>query len=348
MNRGAAKSFRAAAERIVLQESSRLGDVLHLLSPGDLPLRTIANEQDAWDARLASIAALGEYDAVACFAAEPLRLAHSHNVRDPNRLEGAVGEAIDEVMRYRAALQLRSPVALADGRIGTTLLVAPLRGVARAEGVLVAVRVGRDFVAADAVIATRVSELLAIEVMRAVGEWQDAHVRAEALALFELARLGLGRGELGERVQSVLEMLSGSLGHDMAQIWLLRGGGSLRVLAAYPRDPLLLEIARPRDQTALARALGGETVVVDDSSLRFWVRRTTRDLIVVPLRDEGDILGLLVLGRWREAHAHSALDMARVSADFIARIVASDGRAQADAATSDQIRSYAEDSLTAS
>jgi hypothetical protein len=179
---------------------------------------------------------------------------------------------------------------------------------------------------------------------------QDARTLRQSLALFELARIGLGREELGERLHAMVEVVAKSLGHDVAQLWLSRGGGSLRLRAAHPRESLVLEIARPRDHAGLARALDGEVVEIGDQSLRSWIRRTTRALILAPLRGDDGFRGVLALGRWREGYADDDLRMARQCADFLAQIVTADALATRGDGTGarEDAQLDAEESLTGS
>jgi transcriptional regulator with GAF, ATPase, and Fis domain len=171
------------------------------------------------------------------------------------------------------------------------------------------------------------------------------------LALFELARVGLGAHELGERLLVMVEIVARSLGHDVAQLWLLRGGGSLRLRAAHPRESLVLEIARPRDHVGLSRVLDGEPLRVKGPSLRSWIRRTTRELLVAPLRAGEDVAGVLALGRFSREYSDEDFAMAAQCADVLARIVAADvtlRRAIATAARETAETTEDEDSLTGS
>jgi len=345
------KSFRAAAERIVRQESSSSTDVLRLLGSAVDPARTIASEHDEWDVRLAALAAIGGYDALAVVTSKPARLTHSHNISDPRTLYGAVADAFEEVTRRGSAAQLRGPTVLADGRLCSEIMVAPFTAVEGVEGVLAALRVGRGFSATDAVTASSVGTVLALEVTRAAAALQDTRTLRQSLALYELARIGLGHQELGERLLVMVEVVARSLGHDVAQLWLLRGGGSLRLRAAHPRESLVLEIARPRDHAGLARALDGEVFQGADPSLRSWIRRTTRELIIAPLRGGEGVSGLLALGRFSERYVDDDLKMATQCADFFAEIVAADAlarRSHASAVREDTQLDNADDGLTGS
>jgi hypothetical protein len=344
------KSFRAAADRIVRQEASSPTDVLRLLGSAVDPARAIGSEQDEWDVRLATLAAIGEYDALAVVASRP-RHTHTRNISDPRALQHAVAEATGEVTRRGTAAQLHAPMVLGDGRPCSEIMVAPLTALEGVDGVLVALRVGRGFTATDAVTAARVGTILSLELRRAGAAAQESDTVRQSLALFELARIGLGRQELGERLVVMVEVIARSLGHDVAQVWLLRGGGSLRLRAAHPGQSLVLEIARPRDHAVLARALDGEVVHGNDPSLRAWIRRTTRELIIAPLRGDDGPLGVLALGRFSERYRDDDLKLATQCADFFAAVVAADAlarRGRASAAREDTERTDAEDSLTGS
>jgi hypothetical protein len=345
------KSFRAAAERIVRQETASPTDVLRLLGSAVEPARRVTNEQDEWDVRLAALAAIGGYDALALVASRPMRVTHSHNISDPRALQRAVAGAFDEVTRRGTAAHVRGPVTLGDGRVCGEIMVSPLTAVEEVEGVLAALRVGRGFGATDALTASSVGAVLALEVLRAARARQDTRTVRQSLALFELARIGLGGQELGERLLVMVEVVARSLRHDVAQLWLLRGGGSLRLRAAQPRESLVLEIARPRDHTGLARALDGEVFQGTDPSLRSWIRRATRELIIAPLRGGDHVAGLLVLGRYGEGYVDDDLEMATQCADVFAEIVAADGpmrRGRARAGREEAQSEDAEDSLTGS
>jgi hypothetical protein len=318
------KSFRMAADRMVRQESASPTDVLRLLGSAPEPRRVVANDEDEWDARLAALRTIGEYDALAFMSTEPLRMTHANNISDPLALEDAVADAREEVARRGVAVRLRVPIALSDGRLSTEIMVAPLGNIERVEGVLLALRAGRDFNAADAAGAASISTVLALEVTGAAAAIQDTRTRQQALGLFELARIGLAEHDLGERSLVMVEVLAKCFGHDVVQLWLLRGGGSLRLRAAHPRESLVMEIARPRDHAPLARALDGEVFRLVGPSLRAWIRRTTRELIIAPLRSGEAVSGLLAVGRWSEGYSDEDVDLAAQCADFFGPIVGSD------------------------
>lgn len=314
-----AKSFRAAAARILDQETSIAGGVTHLLSSGTVAPRAIASEDDAWAIRLGALCTMALWDAAALVASAPVPLTRALNVSARVVLDSPFALAIDEARRTGSAVQAAASTGLLDGRVADAGLVVPLAGIQGVAGYLVAFRVGRGFGAADARPAASASELAAIEVHLACATRRDAIATTQALALFELSRLCLFQEDREDALDGVVEVLSRSLDNDVAQVWTLRPGGSLRLCAARPHEGLELQIARPRDHAALARALAGEVIRAHDPSLRSWMPRTTRDLIVAPLGSRGGPLGVLVLGRWRATYDAEEQAMAAVCARFIGR-----------------------------
>src|SRR2546426_12690239 len=61
----AAKSFRAAGDRIVRQESAMPSVVSRLLTPPIVARRQNGNDADEWSIRLTALATLGQYDGLA-------------------------------------------------------------------------------------------------------------------------------------------------------------------------------------------------------------------------------------------------------------------------------------------
>lgn len=322
------KSFRAAARRLVAQETSSAPTSRFFPSSRARPL-TLTQESDAWALRLASLASLGEYDALACIATGPDAAAWTHNITDHRRLRATVEAAADDARRHAEPVQLRTPIQLADGRTSTALLVAPIDAVAGASATLVAARSGRAFTASDAVRARDIADLLSLDLAGLARERMGDHARRQAMALYELARIGMADREIGERLDAMADVLAALLQYDVSQVWLLRAGGSLRLAAARPRESIALEIARPRDHVALARALDGESVTVRDQSLGFWLRRTAKEVVVARLRHGDNTLGLLVLGRWQATSDPDDERLALICGDFVADVIATDARRRA-------------------
>src|SRR4029077_1003661 len=189
-------------------------------------------------------------------------------------------------------------------------------------GVLVALRVGRSFAAADALIASGISELVSREIARETATVRDESHRRQAFALYELARLSLFGEGLLETLQDVTVLLTSALDHDLAQVWLFDPDGALELSAARPRENLRFEQMEASEHDALAQALHQQRLVrIGHGALRPWVPAETRELIVVPLADRARSLGALVLGRVRQRYEEADEDFAAVLGRFVSRLV---------------------------
>jgi len=154
-----------------------------------------------------------------------------------------------------------------------------------------------------------------------VSRRDEAH-RRQAFALYELARLSLFGERLLETLQDVTVLLTGSLDHDLAQVWLFDPEGALELRAARPRENLRFERMDASEHGALAQALHQQRLVrIGQGALRPWVPAETRDLIVVPLADRARSLGALVLGRVDQRYDDAEEELAGVLGRFISRLV---------------------------
>ncbi|TMD55831.1 MAG: GAF domain-containing protein [Chloroflexi bacterium] len=202
-------------------------------------------------------------------------------------------------------------------------MVAPLVATDTVSGVLIALRVGRSFAAADALTASGVSELLSLDLARETAALRDAVHRRQAFALYELARLVLFGERLSETLHDVTALLTSSLDHDLAQIWLFGSAGALELIAARPHENLRFEQMLPSEHDALAHALHQRRLVrIGQGALRPWVSAEIRELIVVPLADRARSVGALVLGRAQNRYENSDEELASVLGRFIGRLIA--------------------------
>jgi hypothetical protein len=316
-----AKSFRAAGDRIVRQETASPSIVTRLLAAPVLARRQITTDDDAWSVRLGALATLGQYDALTFRVDSPSLRARSYNLIADAPFDDALRAAIDETRHVSTTVQTHTTVPLADGRSAAVAMIVPLVAT-DLSGVLIALRVGRSFAAADALTASGVAELLALELTRELAGRRDEANRREAFALYELARLALFGDELEETLQSIVTLLAKTLDHDVAHIWLLRSGGPLQLVAAYPQEGMRFDEARPGEHNALAEVLHHHRVVrIGHGALRQWVPDDVKELVVAPISDRADPIGALVLGRTHEHYRQEDEEFAHVLGRFIARVV---------------------------
>jgi GAF domain-containing protein len=201
-------------------------------------------------------------------------------------------------------------------------MVAPLVSTEEVSGVLIALRVGRSFAAADALMASGISDLVSLELAREILARRDEAHRRQAFAFYELARLALFGEHLLETVQDVTALLVSALDHDLAQVWLLDTDGALELSAARPNEKLRFEHMNPSEHDVFAEALHQRRLVrIGQGALRPWVGADTREVIVVPLADRERSLGVLVLGRALTRYTDADEELAGVLGRFISRLV---------------------------
>ena len=295
--------------------------VSRLLTPSIATRPQIAGDADEWSVRLAALATLGQYDALT-FLVDGAPRRKGHNLVDDPLADDATRAAVEETRRSGATVQAQTAVRLADDRVAGVAMIAPLVTTEAVTGVLVALRIGRSFSAADALTASGVSELVSLELAREAVAMRDEAHRRQAFALYELARLSLFGEGLLETLQDVTVLLTGALDHDLAQIWLFDPEGALELSAARPRENMRFEQMAASEHDALAQALHQQRLVrIGHGALRPWVPAETRELIVVPLADRRRSLGALVLGRVRQRYDEADEELAAVLGRFVGRLV---------------------------
>jgi GTP-sensing pleiotropic transcriptional regulator CodY len=324
--------------------------VSRLLTPSVVVGPQIAGDADEWSIRLAALARLGQYDALT-FVVDGAARRKGYNVVDDPVANDATRAAVEETRRSGATVQTQTTIRLADDRIAGAAMIAPLVATDAVAGVLVALRVGRSFAAADALVASGVSELVSLELAREAAAGRDEAHRRQAFALYELARLSLFGERLLETLQDVTVLLTSALDHDLAQVWLFEPDGALELSAARPRENLRFEQMNASEHDALAQALHQQRIVrIGHGALRPWVPAETRELIVVPLADRAQSLGALVLGRVRQRYEETDEELAGVLGRFISRLVVKarldreiTERSEPAAATPDADREWADE-----
>src|SRR4029077_20147357 len=112
----AAKSFRAAGDRIVRQESAMPSVVSRLLTPSIARAPLIAGDADEWSVRPAALATIGQYDALTFLVDDATRREGYNVVGDPVA-DDAMRAGIEETRRSGATVQTQTTIRLADDRV---------------------------------------------------------------------------------------------------------------------------------------------------------------------------------------------------------------------------------------
>jgi GAF domain-containing protein len=317
------KSFRDAGDRIVRQESAVSPSISGLLSAPALAARGAVTDADAWDVRLAALATIAQYDGLTFVAVGHSEASAAYNLADDTMSDPAIRAAVHQAAESAMTLQLRTSVALADGRMTSAVLVTPLAPSDAFVGALVAFRVGRPFAAVDTYTAVGIAEIVSLELARSLTARREATERRQAFALYELARHALFTEDLDETLQSITMVLANALDHDAAHVWLRHPDRLLRRHAAYPLDRTASEIERESDHSALWGALHERRLVRMSGAANVeWTPSNSGEVLVVPLRSDPRPLGILVLGRAQAPYGLDDIEMADVLGTFIGRVVA--------------------------
>ena len=291
-------------------------------------VRQAATEEEAWDVRLTALATLGQYDALTFVVTDDIGPIRSHNLTEDPTDEPAIRDAIGEAVRSGVTAQLRVAVPLADRRMATAVLVSPLAASDTSAGALVALRVGRPFTAVDGHSAVAIAELASLELSRAAGAVRETAERRQALALYELARLALFADDVDGALHGIAMLLSSTLEHEAAHVWLRGDDGALHRRAAHPSDGETPRPLWPDDHEALWGALRERRIVrVTRAAAVAWLPASTSEALVVPLRGDERPLGVLILARAGPAYALDDIEMADVLGTFVGRVVATAKRA---------------------
>jgi uncharacterized protein YigA (DUF484 family) len=294
-----------------------------LLSAPALSARRAVTDADAWEVRLAALATLGHYDGLTFVTIDRTDAFPRYNLIEDPAWEPAIRAAVDQAAQSATSVQMRMSVPLADGRIASAALVTPLASTEALGGALVALRVGRQFAAADAYTAVGIAEIVSLELARSLTARREATERRQAFALYELARHALFGDDLDETLQSIAMLLASTLEHEAAHIWLRRPDRALSRHAAYPADRLPFETLRENEHDALWGALRERRLVRLSAANAPWVPSNTGEVLVAPLRSDPRPLGILVLARAGAPYGYDDVEMADVLGTFIGRVVAS-------------------------
>ncbi len=325
------KSFRDAGDRIVRQESAVSPSISGLLSAPALAARGSTTDADAWDVRLAALATIAQYDGLTFVARGRSETSAAYNLAGDTMSDPAIRAAVDRAAQTAMTVQLRTSVALADGRVTSAVLVTPLAPSEAFDGALVAFRVGRPFAAADSYTAVGIAEIVSLELARSLTARRETTERQQAFALYELARYALFSEDLAETLQSIAMVVATTLDHEAAHVWLRHPNRLLRRHAAYPHDPTTSEVERESDHSAIWGALHERRLVrMSGAGNVAWTPSATSEVLVVPLRDEPRPAGILVLARGQTPYGLDDIEMADVLGTFIGRVVASFARRSAE------------------
>jgi len=297
--------------------------------------------EESWSWRLAALAQMGHVDALAVVL--PLGDGRYFPYAVHNLAVGAgwltnATQLLVSASRQRRAPQLRADpgVALVDGRAAAWLLVAPIPWGDRVLGGLLVLRADGALTAEDTASATRLAELVGLELAReglalpqppSATEQQLRQAqedRAHAIALYELSRVVVS-ATAGDGADRAAAVLADVLGYDVVGIFRHEPAGGLRLASSrgYAHPPALIRI---EDDTTLTQVVerGATLRVAGETAPSAW-RGCAAEALVAPIGTGRELLGVLVLGRAETAIGDAESNLTPALAECLAPLLASSG-----------------------
>jgi signal transduction histidine kinase len=217
-----------------------------------------------------------------------------------------------------------------DPSIGDAL-VAPLRNADHIIGV-VSVKRRRsneryDATDLDALSAIGVDIAATLSFVGAVARAEED--RKQAIALYELSRLGTLGEEPAQELETAVAMLADVMHHDVVGLWVLAADGSAerRAFRGYePSAPQLIE--RAALDGPFGEALEQQRPVrvqcaTGDPSRPLWAGGAATTYVLAPVSAQGKTIGVLVLGRSGAPYTESEADFAATAAEYLFELASS-------------------------
>ena len=214
-----------------------------------------------------------------------------------------------------------------DPSIGDAL-IAPLRNGDHVIGVVSIKRRGSsehyDAADLDALTAIGVDIAATLSFVGAVARAEED--RKQAIALYELSRLGTLGGEPQQELDTAVAMLADVMHHDVVGLWVVTADGSAERRASRGYDPLaprVLPDAANAGRFGEALAQQGPIrtgCASDDPAPPAWAAAPATAYVFAPVSAQGQTIGVLVLGRAGDAYTEAEADFAATAAEYLFEI----------------------------
>ena len=269
-----------------------------------------------------------------------------------------IGEGISGfVAKTGQPLLLRGPVtgderfSGNDPSIGDAL-VAPLRNGDHIIGVVSVKHRGSseryDAADLDALCAIGVDIAATLSFVGAVARAEED--RKQAIALYELSRLGTLGGEPQQELETAVAMLADVMHHDVVGLWVLTSDGSAERRAFRGYDPAAPRVIPAAEKGGpFGEALEQEHPVraraaTDDPALPAWAAAAATDYVLAPVTAQGKTIGVLVLGRGSAPYTEAEADFAATAAEYLFALAgAADAASPEDQATAGERKRIAQE-----
>jgi len=209
-------------------------------------------------------------------------------------------------------------------------LVAPLRNGDHIIGVVSVKRAsgGEAYDAADleALCAIGVDIAATLSFVGAVARAEED--RTQAIALYELSRLGTLGADPQQELDTAAAMLADVMHHDVVGLWVRRPDGSVERRGSRGYDPAAPTVLPAPPPGPFADALDEQRptrarCATDDPAPPPWTAAFATDYVLAPVTAQGKTIGVLVLGRGSATYSDADVDFATTAAEYLFELVRS-------------------------
>jgi signal transduction histidine kinase len=211
-----------------------------------------------------------------------------------------------------------------DPSIGDAL-IAPLRNGDHIIGVVSVKRRGSnehyDAADLDALSAIGVDIAATLSFVGAVARAEED--RKQAIALYELSRLGTLGEEPQQELETAVAMLADVMHHEVVGLWVLAADGSAERRAFRGYDAAAPQVipgaarggpfGEALEQQHPARA----HCAIGDPEAPAWSAAAATEYVLAPVSAQGKTIGVLVLGRNGEPYTQAEGDFAATAAEYL-------------------------------
>jgi signal transduction histidine kinase len=147
--------------------------------------------------------------------------------------------------------------------------------------------------------------------------------RKQAIALYELSRLGTLGAEPQQDLETAVAMLADVMHHDVVGLWVLTAEGNAERRAFRGYDPVAPRIISGAAKGGpFGEALEQQRPVrahcaTDDPAPPAWAAPRATEYVLAPVSNQGKTIGLLVLGRGGEPYTEGEADFAATAAEYL-------------------------------
>jgi len=218
-----------------------------------------------------------------------------------------------------------------DASIGDAL-VAPLRNGDHIIGVVSVKRRESseryDAADLDALCAIGVDIAATLSFVGAVARAEED--RKQAIALYELSRLGTLGEEPQQELETAVAMLADVMHHDVVGLWVMAANGSAERRASRGYDdaaPTMIEpaaLSGPFSEALEEQHPVRAQCAADDGGARpSWAGVGATTYVLAPVSAQGKTIGVLVLGRGGAPYPEAEADFAATAAEYLFELVLS-------------------------